>query len=209
MIAPPHASPLTPPSIAAKSPRGTPIDVEAVIRLEDKVAQLRSALCESEVEEEQHVNALLKQVSKLKMEKVDLSGSVEKEHEFLYHRLSREVRTAEKEKDAAVRALAEKRRECEDTTRRCCDAWRAAMEEAISEAKSRCGLEGREVLGALDAAVKAAHERLSAGGEEEGRVRTESGCSSVVSMGAPLTEGGIGHGVGGGGGGGGIRPISY
>jgi hypothetical protein len=174
--------------------------VEAVIKLEDEVAQLRSALCESEVEEEQHVNALLKQVSKLKMEKVDLSGSVEKEHEFLYHRLSRDIRTAEKEKDAAVRALAEKRRECEETIRRCCDSWRAAMEEAISEAKSRCGLEGREVLGALDAAVKAAHERLSAGGgEEEGRLRTESGCSSVVSMGAPLTEGGIGHGGGGGG----------
>ena len=137
------------------------------------------ALWEAGVEEDQPVNALLKQVAKLKMEKVDLAGSVEKEHEFLSHRLSRDIRTAEKEKDAAVRALVEKRRECEETTRRCWDSRRAAMEEAISEAKSRWGLEGRGVLGAWDAAVKAAHERLSAGG---GRRRGD--CAQRV--GAPV-----------------------
>ena len=80
-----------------------PLTIE---RLRTEVRSLRHALAESEMEEEAHVNTLLRTVHTLKREKVDVSSGMERENEFLLHRLSASVRKAQQERDEALAALA-------------------------------------------------------------------------------------------------------
>jgi len=120
-------------------------------------------------------------MNRLKMERIDGFSAVEKEHEFLMHRFSRDVRLAEQEKEAALKELSLVRE-------RCCESWRATIEQLISETRYRLTEEGGAVVSVekvkavlLDAEgrVGGIYSRLIL--DDDVRTRTQSGCSSVGS----------------------------
>ncbi len=111
-------------------------------RLQSEVLSLRKALAAGEMEEEGHVNTLLRTVSTLRKEKVDISAGMERETECLLHRLSRDIRQAQRERDEAVQRSRDSNA-----------AWQQAMEAALRAEGLPPDAQGR-----LLAAVAAVHQ---------------------------------------------------
>ena len=150
--------------------------MDPVERLSREVQHLRSALAESEMEEELHVNTLLRSVHTLKKEKIDLSLGLERETEFVLHRMGKEVRQAQTERDVALRAAGEARAEGAARVRACCCAWQQAMDAALAEAAAG---PAQGALERLRAAVQATHaDQLRRAAEAEAAAAAGGGGGS-------------------------------